>query len=187
MRNRLVKWLDYAVARIRARRTSKNYLGSHSVHNILVVCYGNIYRSPFVDACLRGLSAEFGRSLDVRSAGFYNKEGRQVDGGFQEHVRSSYGIDLSQHRSRRLTQADLQWADLVLIMDGHNYRIMHHDYPDYLQKCIWLGAIATETPVIISDPYKKAQGVQQRVSRELYLACRALMDRIRVAGGGNSN
>ena len=173
MLRKLAKWRDYAAARAIARRAAANLLARSDVRHVLVVCYGNIYRSPFVATSLAARCGA-GGVLEIRSAGFHPREDRQVEHGFQEMIRADYGIDLSGHRSRRLKSADLEWADLVVIMDGHNYRMMHDDHRDHLSKSLWLGAVSTETPVIIRDPYGLEVQSQRAIARQLDVASRAL-------------
>lgn len=171
MFRRLRKWLAYAVARLRARRHAHALLTTRPVRRVLVICYGNIYRSPFVAAQLQ---AGAGSALEIRSAGFHDREGRAVESGFIDIARG-FGIDLSTHRSRLLRSDDLNWADIVLIMDGHNYRLMHHDYPASLAKTFWLGAVTPQTPILIEDPYKSSPDRQRCIALQLDTACRALL------------
>lgn len=171
---KLGKWLAYAAARLRARKHAQALLESGSAQRLLVVCYGNIYRSPFVAARLR---REAGSALEVRSAGFHNREGRPVEPGFVAIARD-FGVDLSEHRSHLIRSEDLRWADRVLIMDGHNYRLMHHHYPDALAKTFWLGAVTAATPVLIEDPYRAAPERQRELARQLDTACAALLQRL---------
>lgn len=176
MLRKLVKWRDYVLARVQARAVAAALLGSRPVRRILVVCYGNIYRSPFVEACLK-TSCLKPRVLEIRSAGFHPREGRKVEATFR-HIAETFNVDLALHRSRCIKQNDLDWADVVLIMDGHNYRLMHQYYHAYLEKCIWLGAVSSATPVIIEDPYRRPLPVQLRIARQLHAACAALGDRL---------
>lgn len=177
MLRKLAKWRDYAAARLTARRAASALLDRGGMRKVLVVCYGNIYRSPFAAACLAARSAS-GSALEVRSAGFHNREGRQVEPDFQEMIRSDYGIDLSAHRSRRLTSGDLEWADFVVIMDGHNYRMLHDGYRQHLAKSLWLGAVSAETPVIIRDPYGLSADTQRAIAGQLDVASRTLLARL---------
>lgn len=173
MWRKLSKWLDYAAARLTARCVAADRLKRGITRNVLIVCYGNIYRSPFVAARL----SESGRAnaaLELRSAGFHRREGRQVEPGFRQIVLADFGMDLSAHRSRLLAIDDLEWADLVVIMDGHNYRMMHDQFRPYLAKSIWLGSVTPETPVIIRDPYGMASDRQRIIARQLDVASTAL-------------
>lgn len=174
MLRKLRKWLDYAAARLRARRNARMLLETAPARRVLVVCYGNIYRSPFVAARLR---KETGVGLEVRSAGFHSREGRASEPGFVAIARD-FGIDLSEHRSCLIRNEDLDWADLVLIMDGHNYRLMHHHYPQALAKTLWLGAVTAATPVLIEDPYRGSDERQREIANQLETACSALLQRL---------
>lgn len=176
MLRKLVKWRDYALARLRARAVAAALLDGRPVHRILVVCYGNIFRSPFVEACLKTACAK-PHVFEIRSAGFHPRAGREVEQGFRR-IAQTFNVDLAPHRSRCLDRHDLEWADLILIMDGHNYRLMHQNYHVHLEKCIWLGAVSGATPILIKDPYKRPPPVQLRIARQLHAACAALGDRL---------
>jgi low molecular weight protein-tyrosine phosphatase len=80
---------------------------------ILVICHGNVCRSPYLEAVLRRELPH----VQVTSAGFVGP-GRSVP---QESldVADKRGIDLRQHRSRVLTPQIAQAADLVIVMDRY--------------------------------------------------------------------
>jgi protein-tyrosine phosphatase len=138
--------LRAAWAALYARRTSYKILESPGSKRVLVVCYGNIYRSPFAAEKLKLLAPE----LDVRSAGFHPVANRPSP---RRHIIAAmnYGVDLSAHVSRTVIAADRAWADIVVLMDRANWarlRRMGFD-PDRL---LWLGALEPG-PVEIVDPY----------------------------------
>lgn len=183
MIGKLGKWGSYAAALLRARTVAQRLTGGRAITRVLSVCYGNIYRSPFAAACLRA-QIPVGAGLSVRSAGFHERDGRAVEPGFQRLALERYGIDLAAHRSRTLSADDLDWADLVLIMDGHNYRLMHDRHRRQLGKCIWLGAVCDETPIVIRDPYGTDQNVQAAIADQLFRATQALGARITATAAG---
>lgn len=172
MWRKLSKWIAYGRALLQARRRARALLRARSVRRVLVMCYGNIYRSPFVAARLRA-----DPRLEIRSAGFHPREGRSCDPGFVAIARE-FGVDLAAHRSRLVRAEDLEWADLVLIMDGHNFRLMHLHHPRALSRTLWLGAVSRRTPLSIEDPYKLPEGRQRRIAEQLDSACAALLDRL---------
>ena len=87
---------------------------------ILVMCTGNVCRSPMAAALLaRRLSAS-GISLPVRSAGMTT--GGQPATPYAVEVMALNGIDLSSHRSRELEPSDLAHASLVLGMAREHVR-----------------------------------------------------------------
>ena len=87
---------------------------------ILVVCHGNICRSPFAAGVL---ARALGRTETlVISAGFVGP-GRTTpaEGGIAAARR---GIDLSKHRSQLLTPVIVGEADLILVMDPRQQRMV---------------------------------------------------------------
>jgi protein-tyrosine phosphatase len=85
--------------------------------SILVICTGNICRSPISEGLLRNaLERRFGPAApDVSSAGTSGLEG---SGAMPESVQaaSELGIDIAGHIARRLTPAMASDADLLLCM-----------------------------------------------------------------------
>jgi protein-tyrosine phosphatase len=85
--------------------------------SILVVCTGNVCRSPAAEGFVRReLAARFGRAApSVSSAGTMGWEGSPATA---ESVRATAerGVDIGGHRARALTSAHLEEAGLVLAM-----------------------------------------------------------------------
>ena len=83
---------------------------------VLFVCSGNICRSPMAEAYLRHRIADAGLShAVVASAGTLGIEGSPASREAVE-VLAEAGVDLSNHRSAGLRNADLRTSDLVLVM-----------------------------------------------------------------------
>lgn len=164
-------------ARAGARRRSLRRLRQTQARKLLVLCYGNIYRSPFVEqVLLRQLPARIG--WQIRSAGFHTKTGRSVATDYAQQARV-YAVDLDAHRSRRVTAEDLSWADLILIMDAHNFRLVWNLDRRMIGKLVWLGACAEATPTEIQDPYGLERIRQARILAELHAASLALCERLK--------
>jgi len=85
--------------------------------SILVVCSGNICRSPVAEGLLRrGVQRRFGAGApEVTSAGTIGLEGSSAT---PESVQaaSERGVDISMHLARRLTDTMVERADLVVCM-----------------------------------------------------------------------
>jgi len=87
---------------------------------ILLVCTGNICRSPLAAALLQRALAERGiEGIDVSSAGTGAWDGAPVSEGAYL-VGLERGLDLSAHRARLLTREFVEQADLVLTMARHH-------------------------------------------------------------------
>jgi protein-tyrosine phosphatase len=84
--------------------------------HILIVCAGNICRSPVAEALLRVQLAAAGRDTELKSAGLVAELGRPAD-AMTAAVARRHGLDLSAHRSRPLEPEMIRAADLVLTME----------------------------------------------------------------------
>jgi protein-tyrosine phosphatase len=83
---------------------------------VLVVCTGNICRSPILEGLLRHLLAEHGiEGVDVESAGVSGWDELEPSPDAVEALRE-LGVDISGHRARRLGAAHIESADLVLAL-----------------------------------------------------------------------
>jgi protein-tyrosine phosphatase len=83
---------------------------------ILVVCLGNICRSPMAEAVFKRLAKEQGLPWTVRSAGTnrYHK-GEHADPRTIAACERG-GLDIRDHIARRLTPEDFDHSDVVLSM-----------------------------------------------------------------------
>ncbi|MCL4462101.1 MAG: low molecular weight phosphotyrosine protein phosphatase [Nitrospirae bacterium] len=138
---------------------------------ILVVCYGNICRSPVVERLLK-------RFLDpsrfsVASCGFLPREGEPSPADYALEARA-FGVDLSDHRSQYMTTLLADWSDLIVLMDRKNHTLLSDFGSRTLEKAVWLGAWDPEGPIEISDPFRmppekmrQILGRMERASRNL--------------------
>jgi protein-tyrosine phosphatase len=92
--------------------------GASERRRILVVCYGNICRSPMAEALLRRQLRAHGldRRWLVRSAGVGALPGAPAARGAQETARE-HGLDLAAHRARKLTADMAREADVLIALD----------------------------------------------------------------------
>jgi protein-tyrosine-phosphatase len=152
--------IEAYAALLRARRITARNLKS-SARKVLIVCYGNIYRSAFLGAYLADKAQ--GR-FEVRSSGFHKKSGRASP---ERHVEMSReaGVDLSAHRSSSISMDDVQWADVIVAMDRHNWHALRQlGAPS--EKILWAGAL-TGGPVEINDPYEMDDAAARRTIERL--------------------
>jgi protein-tyrosine phosphatase len=83
---------------------------------ILVVCTGNICRSPMAEALLSKQFLERNQKIDVSSAGINALANHPADPIVQE-LMSTKGLNVSNHRARQLTRELLLDNELILIME----------------------------------------------------------------------
>ena len=129
-------------------------------HSILVVCTGNICRSPIGERLLRQLLP--GRQ--VTSAGIFGLEGRPADASAQA-VALRHGLSLEGHVARRVKCSLLQQSDLILVMEPEHLRFIATMAPENRGKSLLFGQwLETQD---IPDPYRKSREAFEYVFGQL--------------------
>lgn len=89
---------------------------------ILMVCLGNICRSPLAEGIMREKIKQHGLDWEVDSAG----TGSWHVGNEPDHrsiaVGLDNGIDIRSQRGRQISKEDLDTFDLIFVMDSSNYQ-----------------------------------------------------------------
>ncbi|MEY1522815.1 arsenate reductase/protein-tyrosine-phosphatase family protein, partial [Providencia manganoxydans] len=103
-------------------------------NNILVVCMGNICRSPTGE---RLLQAHF-PNKKVHSAGIIAKDDRPAyDSAIR--IAQQHDLCLDNHQSRRLTSELCKEADLILVMENDHIDRIHQQFPETRGKVMLFG------------------------------------------------
>lgn len=89
---------------------------------ILMICMGNICRSPTAEGVLRHLVEQHGLSslIEVESAGTHGYHVGESPDRRAQQAALKRGYDLSALRARKVTREDFEKFDLVLAMDREN-------------------------------------------------------------------
>ena len=86
---------------------------------ILMVCLGNICRSPLAEGILSLKGKHLNLEVDSAGTAAYHI-GKQPDIRSIE-VANKYTIDLNQQRARQFSRADFDKFDIIYAMDTNNY------------------------------------------------------------------
>ncbi|HEV3411374.1 MAG TPA: low molecular weight protein-tyrosine-phosphatase [Puia sp.] len=85
---------------------------------ILMVCLGNICRSPLAEGILREKARAAGLDWEIDSAGTNGYHTGEAPHHLSLKVARHNGIDISRQRARRFTAADFQRFDKIYAMAG---------------------------------------------------------------------
>ena len=100
------------------------------LEDILVICSGNICRSPFAEGYLRRRLAQQGRQdVQVQSAGTLGIVGSPASSD-SIALAEEAGFDLSEHRSRAVTFDAVDEAGLILVMEEAHRRELTRLFPE---------------------------------------------------------
>lgn len=97
---------------------------------ILLVCLGNICRSPMAEGILRAMIAREGLPWITDSAGTIDHHSGEAPDPRAIKVMKARGIDISDLRARQLRADDFKEFDVLFAMDESNLRNMLAIAPD---------------------------------------------------------
>ncbi len=124
-------------------------------NKILMVCIGNICRSPMAEAILKHRLTSTQPSAEISSAGLAAIVGAPAH-SIVQGILQEQAIDCTSHRARQLTSAMLLEAELILVMEQAQRKKIECMFPNVCGKVHLLGKWGGFE---IADPYKKPQQV----------------------------
>jgi protein-tyrosine-phosphatase/predicted ATP-grasp superfamily ATP-dependent carboligase len=136
---------------------------------IIFLCYGNICRSPLAAA----LAEQRLSGVAIDSAGFHDQTGRSCP---QKILRigTSYGVDLSSHRSARVERDQLANADLVIAMDLENLNRLRQEFPEISDRTTLLGLFGMPETLAIADPYLTDEAATNMICEQVRVGINGL-------------
>jgi len=151
-----------------------------NIQSILVVCTGNICRSPMGEGVLRYKLEDAGLShIHVDSAGTSGWD-RQSPTSEAIEVCSEIGVDISSQRSAPISKQMIQASDLIVAMEKYHLRemIKSCDAPD--EKLFLLGEFDAQNPGLeIQDPYGMPLSYYRNILQIIYHCVDGLIERIK--------
>ena len=136
------------------RRAALVALAAHApLRSVLVVCNGNIFRSPFAAAVLRRALGQSGTAVD--SAGFIGPGRPSPADALAAAARR--GIDLRGHRSQLLMPDLVRAAEVILVMDAAQRRAICERFGAPARNVLLLGDF-DPAPIesrAIEDPWEQ--------------------------------
>lgn len=150
--------------------------------SILMVCLGNICRSPVAEGILKQKINQANLSIEVDSAGTSNYHiGSEPDRRSQKNALK-HGIDLSTLRARQFKKEDFGRFDIIYAMDSSNYQnilaLAKNDEEKSKVKLI-LNELKPATNNSVPDPYYGDGDGFETVFKLLDSACENIVTQLK--------
>ena len=123
--------------------------------HVLMICHGNICRSPMAKYILQDMVEKRGIAGDFfidSCATSYEEIGNPVYPPARQEL-SRHGISCKGHAARKLVKADFDTYDYLIAMEQYNLRNIRREFGDTLAGQASLLLDYTDTPGDIDDPW----------------------------------
>lgn len=155
--------VEHAVERRRMDRVRRNptvlRTALQSAKSLLIVCHGNIIRSPFA-ACLVARALDNRRPISIASAGLEAVPGKSPH-PTALLAAATRSVDLRGHTASLVSGNLVASSDLIFVMDVPQLVAMRQRFPDARGKTFLLTCLAPETPLEIGDPVEGGESMFQ--------------------------
>ncbi|MGH1362022.1 MAG: hypothetical protein ACRBF0_00605 [Calditrichia bacterium] len=158
----------------------------HKNADVNFICKGNICRSPFAEFYLKKRFEENGmNSIRITSVGTLQKQNRQSP-EFAIEAAASFDVDMRSHRSKIITQNDIDSYGLLFVMDTELYDKVLEEFPNAKEKLFFLGEMADGYPKVIDiiDPYGSKVGNFKRIYKQIITSVDDLIGTMKQLGIG---
>lgn len=150
---------------------------------VLMVCLGNICRSPLAEGILKDKATINDLPLDVDSAGTSSFHiGEHPDPRSIQKAKD-YNISIHHQRARQFTINDFDKFDQIYVMDTSNYKnvidLARDDYDKQKVKLI-LDETYPNQKMSVPDPYYGGDDGFENVYQLLDAACDKIIENIKI-------
>ena len=143
---------------------------------ILMVCLGNICRSPVAEGILKHKALQAGLNIMVDSAGTSGWHNGEAPDERSQKSTLKRGINIARQKSRKVTLSDFEEFDLIYAMDTSNFQNLKKLAPSKHQPKIKLilDEIYPDKNADVPDPYYTTDGFDE-VFELLDAACEKIV------------
>ncbi len=123
---------------------------------ILMVCLGNICRSPLADGLLREKVKQLNLDIVVDSAGTSNHHVGQAPDTRMSAIARQKGLTIDNLKARQFTKTDFGDFDLIFVMDKSNYSnvvALASSEEDRAKVHLMLNELHPNQDLEVPDPY----------------------------------
>lgn len=149
---------------------------------VLMVCLGNICRSPLAEGILRSKCDTNGLNWEIDSAGTNGYHNGEHPHRLSQKVAKMNGIDISHQISRRIQVDDLAYYDIIYVMAGDVLddirRLFKKEYLQYQSKFKFImNEIYPDQNLDVPDPWYGAEPGYHEVFEMLDKACNKIIEK----------
>ncbi|MFC1868907.1 low molecular weight protein arginine phosphatase [Thermodesulfobacteriota bacterium] len=148
--------------------------------NILFVCTGNISRSFLAEMLLKNDTNKLKlQNIAVASVGTSAYPGRPADPKMVDYL-SETGVPIENHEARSITKQDVDWADLILVMERAHLMLIEDQWPKAKEKVNLLGKYISEDGIVddVIDPFGRSPYHYRLAQSQISLAVRSLLEKL---------
>lgn len=151
---------------------------------VLLVCTANVDRSPMAEFLLKNmLHSERVSGVEVISRGVAALEGLHMSELGQAVLFSKDSIQAQTHRSAKITDIDVEGADLILAMEPFHVESLQEKYPEQIGKIFLLSEYANIRGLGgIKDPAGQLDDAYHQLRNELIICLKGVLKRMREEG-----
>ena len=150
------------------------------IMKILMVCLGNICRSPLAEGIAQHIAKNRGLDWQIDSAGTSGWHDGSPPDGRSIEVAMEYKIDISKQIARKLTKDDIVKFDIIIAMDAQNYQdIRGLDPQGSVDKLhLMMNFLHPNLNEPVPDPYYGGADNFRKVANMLFDACNVMFDQL---------
>jgi protein-tyrosine phosphatase len=161
--------------------------------NIFFVCTGNTCRSAMAEGIFKHILKNecISERFYVTSAGIAANEGEPATDKAMDVLQNLWGIDISTHKSHHIKEADLDSADLILVMTRDHRMILAGRHQFYAKKIFTIKQYSDDKNIAykkeseydfsldIQDPFGMPKIVYERTAKDLYSALQKVVIKLK--------
>lgn len=150
---------------------------------ILMVCLGNICRSPLAEGILQHKADKLGLNWEVDSAGTAGYHVGEAPHKLSQKVAKLNGVDISNQRCRQFKKEDFLHYDKIYVMDTSNYndvKRLSRELWDEKKIDLLLNEIHPQKNESVPDPWYGEEDGYHKVYKMIDEACEEIIKKYSV-------
>jgi protein-tyrosine phosphatase len=151
---------------------------------ILMICHGNICRSPLAEGILQHKANAAGLNWKVDSAGTSNEHEGDEPHHLSQKVARMNSIDISGQCSRQFRKTDMLKYDKIYVMDSENYidiKRMSKELWNENKVDLLMNELYPNRNINVPDPWYGGEDGYHKVFKMINDACDAIIEKYGMA------